>query len=139
MALEFDPWSWYAKRREYSAITCRSAMRQPLLTYVSAPWAVESCSSSEPTTEGDAATAWAGDLDTAPAQMGITSVWSTPLNFSNAWDMHSGAPARPRFFCPGSPVIFRQFRLQERMTVQMKVKNFRFPEIMSADEMAATD
>jgi hypothetical protein len=36
-------------------------------------------------------------------------------------------------------VSFTQFRLQERMTVQMKVENFRFPEIMSAEQMAATD
>ena len=134
------PWSWYAKRREYSAITCRSAMRQPLLTYVTAPWADDSCSKPNDEKGGKMmATAWAGNLDMAPAQMGITSVWSPQLNFSNAWNIHAGVPARPRILCSGSPVSFTQFRLQERMTVQMKVENFRFPEIMSAEQMAATD
>jgi hypothetical protein len=134
------PWSWYAKRREYSAITCRSAMRRPLLTYVVAPWAHHSCSNPADE-EGDKmmATAWAGDLDAAPAQMGITSVWSTPLNFSNAWDIRAGAPGRPRIFCPGTPVVFRQFREQERMTVQLRMENFRFPEIMSAEQMSASN
>lgn len=134
------PWSWFARRREYSAITCRSAMRLPMLTYVTAPWADDTCSKAGAESDGKMmATAWAGDLDTDPAQMGITSVWSTRLNFSNAWNMRAGAPAHPRIFCPGTPVVFRQFREQERMTVQMKVENFRFPEIMSAEQMLSVE
>jgi len=131
------PWSWYAKRREYSAITCRSAMRQPLLTYVTAPWVVDSCANPGSKT-GDAmiGSAWAGDLDTASAQLGITSVWSTPLNFSNVWVMQ--ANSHPRVICPGSPVVFRQFRRQERIRAQMRVADFRLPEVMSAEQMSAT-
>lgn len=130
------PWSWYPYKREYTAITCRSAMREPELTYVTVPWAVETCSATQnPEDPGMLATAWAGNLSTAPADFGITSVWSVPINLSNPWILRPNAQARPRLLCPGAPITFRQFKESDRMTLRTTIENFRMPEIMSAGQM----
>ena len=130
------PWSWYPNKREYTAITCRSALRQPELTYVTVPWAVETCSTTQNLEDpGMLATAWAGNLSTAPADFGITSVWSIPINLSNPWILRPSAQARPRLLCPGAPITFRQFQEADRMTLRTTIENFRMPEIMSAGQM----
>lgn len=127
------PWSWYPYKQEYTAVTCRSAMRQPTLTYITVPWAVESCSTTQNTEDPEMlATAWAGNLSTAPADFGITSVWSIPVNLSNPWLMKPNERARPRLLCPGAPITFRQFQEADRMALRMTVDDFRMPEIMSA-------
>ena len=131
------PWSWYPNKREYSTIICRSAMREPSLTYVSAHWAQNACAASTSSDQtGMLAAAWTGTLDTAPAQFGITSVWSVPLNLSNAW-FQSNTATKPRVLCPGTPITFREFKETRRMMVQVNIDNFRLPEIMSAEQMSA--
>jgi len=97
------------------------------------PWAVESCSTTQNTEDPEMlATAWAGNLSTAPADFGITSVWSIPVNLSNPWLMKPNERARPRLLCPGAPITFRQFQEADRMALRMTVDDFRMPEIMSA-------
>jgi hypothetical protein len=122
---------WLREPFAITAINCRAALRQPMLTYVSALWTDEPCSASqsEPSA-GVLGTTWAGSLETERADFGITSVWETPLNFSNAWgDYHQGSVPRPRHFCTGSPVTFTQYRLVGHTQTDLTLEGFRLPAL----------
>jgi hypothetical protein len=120
---------WLREPFAITAINCRAALRQPTLSYISVLWTEETCSSSpsEPQT-GVLGTTWAGSLETEPADFGITSVWETPLNFSNAWgDYHQGSVPRPRHFCASSPLTFTQYDLVGRTQTDLTLEGFHLP------------
>jgi hypothetical protein len=120
---------------DYSTIACRSAMSPPQLTYISAQWSDGHCS--DPSSEPSArllGTGWAGEIDPGAAEFGITSVWETDVNLSNAWmSYHEGESARPRSLCPGSPVSFTQFRERARTRMDLVIPKFRLPELSLGD------
>ena len=63
---------WLREPLAVTAVNCRAALRQPMLTYVSAHWSDEPCSASqfEPLT-GVLGTTWVGSLETEPADSGL--------------------------------------------------------------------
>ena len=114
-----------------TAIDCRSALHQPALSYVSAHWSDQNCSASqsEPST-ALLGTTWVGSMDPGLADFGITSVWETPLGFSNAWSAyHQGSVPIPHHFCAGTPVTFTQFKLAGRAQSDVTLQDFRLPEL----------
>jgi hypothetical protein len=126
---------WFKEPREIIGINCLAALRQPKLTYVNVLWSDAPCSASqsEPFT-GVLGAAWAGSLDSDPAEFGITSVWQTPLFFSNSTDgYHQGSMPRPRQMCPGSPVTFTQYSLSGRTQTDLTLQDFRLPGLAIGD------
>jgi hypothetical protein len=129
--------SWMGDINDFSGIACRSAMNQPRLTYITAQWTTGRC--------GDAAsesssqmlgTAWVGELDPALAEFGITPVWDTPVTLSNPWvPYRQGQPLRGRNLCPGSPVIFTQFRETVRTQTDLVIRDFRLPDLSLGDRL----
>ncbi len=115
---------------QITGISCRSAFRQPYLTYIETLWSNSPCSgaATEPD-NGVQGAAWAGDFDTAPAQFGITSVWSVIVSLSNSW-RYTGVRDRPqelRYLCPGTPVAFTRYNFVKRFQTAVVIPNFQMP------------
>jgi hypothetical protein len=127
------PQSFFGAPDDYSQILCRSAMNAPRLTYITAHWSDGSCSAPNPGAHL-LGTGWAGELDPAPAEFGITSVWNTPVNISNPWMVYQeGGQPRLRSLCPGSQVTFEQYRENRRMQMETTVSGFHIPELSVGD------
>ena len=121
--------SWLKEPFAITAINCRAALRQPMLSYVSSLWTDEPCSASqtEPKT-GVLGATWAGSLNSEPASFGITSVWETPLSFLNSWGAYSqGSVPRPRHFCTGSPLTFTQYKPVGHTQTDVTLEGFHLP------------
>jgi hypothetical protein len=121
---------WFTATSEITGIACRSAFRQPNLTYVETLWSNLPCSgaATEPNT-GVQGAAWAGDFDNAPAQFGITSVWTVLVSLSNSFQ-YTGEryrPDKPRYLCPGTPVTFTRYGLVKRLQTEVVLLNFQMP------------
>jgi hypothetical protein len=110
-------------------ITCRSAMRQSKLTYVTARWSPENCSSVPADAGAALGNGWVGSLDPDSAEFGITSVWMNPLMLSNRLGdyYHRGETPRLRHLCPGSQMSFTSYERFGRAQVEMTIENFRLP------------
>jgi ABC-type transport system involved in multi-copper enzyme maturation permease subunit len=126
---------WFKEPGEIIGINCRVALRQPKLTYVSVLWSKTSCSASQPEpSSGVLGAVWVGLLDNDPAEFGITSVWQTPLNFSNIWESYQkGSGPQPRQMCPGSPVTFTQYSLSGRTQTDLTIQDFHLPGLAIGD------
>jgi hypothetical protein len=119
---------WRSPIDEATGIVCRSALRQPPLTYIEVVWSDTSCSTphAEPD-PGVQGAGWAGSLDRAPAELGITSVWQTAFRLSNGYkDERNGTP---RYVCPGSPVTFTQYDLFRRTQVALTIQGFQLAAV----------
>lgn len=120
----------YMSPQEIVGIACRSALRQPQLTYVTVSWTEDDCSVAEPEREEVIGAGWTGSFATDPAEFGITSVWQTPLGLSNRHNgPRDGQLMRPHQICPGSPVTFTAYDRIGKTQVGLTVPNFHLPEI----------
>lgn len=122
---------WLQQPPEITGIACRSAVRHPDLTYITAHWSTGPCTPGTECSTSLIGTAWLGTLDSDPAEFGITSVWDEPVPLSNFW---AGYPARPRRMCPGSPVTFARFARAGRGQVTLTIPGFRLPELALGDQ-----
>jgi hypothetical protein len=108
---------------------CRSALRQPQLTYLSTVWSDEPCSSAQPTPEHTAlAYGWTGDLNPDPAEFGITSVWTPFVSFNNR-RVHNGMPDSSSHWrlCPGVPLTVTQYHLVDRTQMELTLPDVQLP------------
>jgi hypothetical protein len=123
---------WFSRASEITGITCRSAMRQPQLTYVTTHWTEGNCSAAD--SEKALGTSWVGSFETDPAEFGITSVWDTPLSLSNNWSTYrEGESSHERHICPGTSVSFTGYELIARTQVGLTIQNFHLPELSIGD------
>ena len=116
---------------EATGIVCRSALRQPPLTYIGVVWSNTSCST--PHTEPDPGVqgaGWAGSLDRAPAQFGISSVRQTNFQLSNGYPNYPSG--NPRYLCPGSPVTFTQYDVFRRTQVALTIQGFQLAAVRNS-------
>ncbi len=121
---------WPEALPNITGISCRSAFRQPHLTYVETLWSNLPCSgaATEPN-NGVQGAAWAGDFDNAPAQFSIASVWSVLVSLSNSFQ-YTGEryrPEKPRYLCPGTPVTFTRYSVVRRLQTEVVIPNFQMP------------
>jgi hypothetical protein len=126
--------TWLAFPPEINGINCRSALRRPRLNYITVQWSEAECSTVPHESENVLGTSWIGSFESDPAEFGITSVWETPLIFSNAMASYrQGQPVRPRQLCPGSPVVFTEYRLAGHTQLTVSIPNFRLPDLALGD------
>ncbi len=112
-------------------INCRSAMREPPLTYVTGHWTEGDCPA-QPTDEGTIlGSGWVGSLDSGPAQFGITSVWQFDLPLTNRGYQWSDPRAQKRHICPGTMLTFTSYQRVSSEQVGLTVPGFRLPELSS--------
>jgi hypothetical protein len=116
-------------------IGCLAPMRQPALTYITALWR-DNCRTqqlgSQPTITGYG---WTGSLDAAPAEFGLTGVWSVPVDMTNSWryaNQERESRIHMRQLCPGTPVTFTSYALETRTRLEFSIPDFRLPEIADA-------
>lgn len=124
---------WFNYPKEITGITCRTPMRYPRLTYVTAHWSEGPCAGGGENERQMLGTAWVGSFDGAPAEFGITSVWETPLNLSNSWTGYNKGTIQARRLCPGSPVTFTRYELTGHAQIAITIPNFRLPELAVGD------
>lgn len=123
--------NWFENPPEITGIDCRTAVRHPDLTYVTAHWSLDKCDADSKSSASLIGTAWVGSLDTDPAEFGITSVWDTQVPLSNYW---LGYPPRSRRLCPGTPLTFARFARAGQTQVTLSIPNFRLPVLALGDQ-----
>ena len=125
---------WLNRPSEIAAVACRAALRQPDLSYVSVLWSEQPCSTAQSnSSSGVLGATWAGSFEQDPADFGITSVWNTPLNFSNSWaGYRQGTTGIPRHLCVGLPITFTRYRLDGRSQTAILLQDFHMPKFSVA-------
>ena len=124
---------WFNAPTEITGIACRSAMRHPRLTYITAHWSESPCTERGTNERQVLGTAWEGSFDTDPAEFGITSVWDSPLILSNSFAGYNQEKIQIRRMCPGSPVTFTRYELTGHAQMEIAIPNFRLPELAVGD------
>jgi hypothetical protein len=92
-------------------LSCRSAVREPRLMLVGTRFSTADCTASMPANDGDNGLGWIGSLDTDPAEFGITSVWTSSINFER---ISTGTSDKPQHLCAGAPLAFAPYTIVER-------------------------
>jgi hypothetical protein len=113
-------------RRQFSGITCRFAMHQPKLTYITTHWTEGACPASQDPQSGVQGAAWIGSLESSPAEFGISPVLTQSINLSNE-TKGEGPSSEPRHLCPGTPVTFTQYNFAGKTQYDFTIPNFRLP------------
>jgi hypothetical protein len=119
--------SW--DRSGFIGLSCVAALRQPRLTYVSVLWSNNPPSGSppDPNTSVEGA-GWAGNLNSDPAEFGITSVWNVSLGLSNNMRQTDRPPWRQRYLWPRTPLTFTQYHLVRRTQSDLTIPAFHLPD-----------
>jgi hypothetical protein len=73
--------------------------------------------------QGDA---WAGSLESSPADFGIAPIQSPSIVLSNGTRME-GDKSESRHLCPGTPVTFTEYNLVGRTQYDFTIPDFRLP------------
>lgn len=114
-------------------ISCRSAMRQPPLTYVTGHWTEGDCPAQPMDTGTIVGSGWIGSLDDDPAEFGITSVWQFDVSLTNAWYGYRYDGKSPqRHLCPGTKLTFTSYRQVASEQVNLTLADFHLPAISTA-------
>jgi hypothetical protein len=72
-----------------------------------------------------------GELSPAPAEFGITSVWSRSVwlnDFGTDVERSGRILHPPPLLCPGTPVHFTRYTLMNRSEVDVTLPQFQLPE-----------
>lgn len=113
-----------------SGAHCRSAMRHPALTYVTARWTESECTEQR---QSEAETwlgeSWIGSTDPRSWDFGLVSVWLTPLSLSNRFGLYTGKPPEVRHMCVGSPITFSRYEPVGQSRTELVVENFQLPPL----------
>jgi hypothetical protein len=108
----------------YGTLQCRSALRDPQLTNVSASWSTTPCAVPEDELLLNHGMQWPGQLDREPAEFGIVPIQFLEVTYGWAYQ-------DPKFYmehvCTGAPITFTQYKFKGRSQVNLTIPNFYFP------------
>ncbi len=104
-------------------ITCRSALREPPLTYASADWQETPCAAGQTELQEVRGDYWAGMLDADPAEFGISPILSTFFAFTPDLNNATGG----KYLCSGSMITLTQYRLVGRVQTSLVMSGFQLP------------
>jgi len=113
-----------------SGLLCRSALRDPPLTYIGVVWSDTPCNIANSNPDpgpGVQGAAWAGSLDRAPADTNISPVQQVNFNLTNGYK--SGGRGYSRYLCPGAPVTFTQYERVGRTQAGVTIHDFHLPNV----------
>ena len=118
---------FFYKPDQIGGIGCRSALRQPPLTFVKVLWTDNDCGTASEQRRNVQGEAWVGALDRPPADFAISPVWNEGIGFTNsAPDYHFD---QPRHMCPGSPASFTLYQAAGRMHASLDIQHLVLPEL----------
>lgn len=120
----------YEHRGQFHGVSCRAALHQPQATLVQVQWSDDPCSVSQAATvQGKG---WAGEMEPAPAEFGLSPVVQVGFTLSNDSKTNiSGESAGPRYLCAGSPVSFTAYSLVRRSEYDVTLTGVRMPAMSS--------
>jgi hypothetical protein len=125
---EFGTCSTIKWKSPYTGLTCFSPVRQPPLTYVSVAWSNSFCTASHSESDtGVQGAGWSGSLNQEIVPFGILPVLEFGIYPSNIFQDERSE--HPRFLCPGSPVIFTQYKLVRRAQTSIPIQDFHLPAL----------
>jgi|GEM_PF-1696992 len=113
-----------AMKLGYGAIQCRSAFRQPQLTYVSAEWSQSPCPAPQTEMKEVRGETWMGFSDSEPADLGIVPVQYSGGAFMSDHNNTTGG----KYLCTGTPITFTQYKLVRRTLTNLTLQNVRLSE-----------
>jgi hypothetical protein len=108
----------------YGAIQCRSAFRQPQLTYVSAEWSQSPCPAPQTEMKQVRSETWMGFSDNEPADLGIVPV----QYFGGAFMSDHNNTTGGSHLCSDTPITFTQYKLVHRTETNLTLQNVRLSE-----------
>jgi hypothetical protein len=118
----FNPFS------QATGLICRSALRDPPLTYIGVLWSDAPCNPAFPKPDpGVQGAGWAGSLDRAPADPNFSPVQQVKFDLSNGYKNERNGQSR--YLCPGSPVSFTQFERVSRTQAGITISDFHLPDV----------
>ena len=111
-------------------LNCRSALRDPELTYVETAWTNGPCERNKSVIneflpQPLLRSTWIGNLIDEPSELVIAPTVVTPLNFLE-YNRDEGSPAALQI-CPGAPITFTRYSLVRQLRIEFTIDNFRFP------------
>jgi len=120
--------NWMIPFNEATGIACRSALRQPTITYISLVWSDAPCNG-KPAEAGSGVqgSGWAGGLDRETADFGISPVKTVSFLLSNGLKNQRGQ--EPRYLCPGTPITFTRYDLIRRAQAEVSIRDFHLPDL----------
>jgi hypothetical protein len=116
-------------------INCLSAMRLPDLTFIAVTWHDTCPAQNSGPLQAISGYGWAGSPDPGPAEFGLTSVWEVPMSLTNNWRYSNRTDEERihmRQLCPGAPLTFTTYALDQRTRVDLSIPSFRLPELSQA-------
>ena len=121
----------------YGAMQCRSALREPEITYVSASgWSNTPCVAPQSEIQLAQVNPWMGLLDREPAEFGIVPIQFVRASYSWA---NQGPANWKGHLCTGAPITFTQYKFKGRMQVNLTIPNFYFPPENPASNIDRSD
>jgi hypothetical protein len=115
-----------------TGLICRSALRDPPLTYINVVWSDTPCNLPHPETDpGVQGAAWAGSLDRAPADPNISPVQQVNFGLSNGYQ--NGRNGGSRYLCPGAPVTFTQYERVGQTQAGITIHDFHLPNVTTSN------
>jgi hypothetical protein len=104
-------------------ITCRTALKEPPLTYASADWQDTPCAAGQTGLEQVRGDYWAGMADADPAEFGISPILSTGFSFMPDMNNATGG----KYLCSGSMITLTQYKLVGRVQTSLVMSGFQLP------------
>jgi hypothetical protein len=108
----------------HAILVCRSALREPQLTYASADWSQTPCPASQPEIEQVRGDPWMGMLNADPAEFGVAPILFTSFVFMPDMNNTTGG----KYLCAGAPITFTRYRLAGRVQSTLIIPNLDLPE-----------
>jgi hypothetical protein len=120
--------------------TCRSAMRDPQLTYVETAFTRGPCQAAPENGQSplEVQGTWIGNLNSESAELSITPVKVVPLIFEGNWNYNSAdRTVHFRRLCPGgAPITFTRYGLVRHLRTEFTIADFRFPSYDKGEDAA---
>lgn len=120
-------------------LACRSALREPQLTYVETVFTRGPCQTAPGNSPSplEVQGTWIGNLSSEPAVLGITPVRFFSLPFSGNWTFNSTVKSVDfKHLCPGAPITFTRFGLLRHLRTELTIENFQFPSYDKREDAA---
>jgi hypothetical protein len=130
--------AWRPDTYSPDGIQCRTAMREPPLTYVNVRWAEVMCpaDSKDEVPGAGIVGQMMGDASNDPAQFGLTSVWQSSAwlqNYTVDTEKDGKVVRHTPLLCPGTPIHFTHYLVTGRMQYEVRLENFKMPEMQGLE------
>lgn len=115
----------------FTNLSCRAALHQPVRTLVQVQWSDDPCESG-PGTGKTIAEDWAGIPSPDPAEFGLNAIDQVNLSLSNGYvneTTEHGTRSHQRYLCPASPITFTPWHMARRFEYDLTLTGYQMQQI----------